>query len=581
MAEGVIGVNEAFEKLEVESYDLILSDHIMGTSTGKEVLLKIRQIHPDTYIPFVMITGQSNRALHREIMEMGADDFILKPYTTKDIISSVERQIQKVNFWRNRIEAMANFTEENPNPVLRIGNGDLKITFSNSAFDKKFDDLEEDRRSELIAFLQNAVRDAVQSAETLVRPYFLFGENYNVTFSPHKTKAYTNIYFSDITRMIEAEANLIRRESFYKEVLDNMPADLAVFDKDHRYRYVNPNGIKNKSIREWIVGKNDYEYAAYKKISDLSSFDARRKVFNDSVKNHKDEHWVDRYQEKGKEDRYVLRKFHPVVNEKGDVNLVIGYGIDISDRVSAELSVKKSQARYKMLFDNNPQMVFILNRSGIVVDLNQSAITQLGYAEEELKDNSVLKVFPKDTHALVKKTIEQCFRNSVEKYEWELIKVKKDGSLMNVHEVASCLSFEESNEQLLLIVCTDITEKKQNEELLKETIHLKDTLVDMMPVPVAIMKEGVITDSNLMLRELLEMSKEELVGKSLGEIALPEYHELISSKILERLNSNERILTCELEITTGGKQIKKVQINGSLIAEKDGNKTIAVFHELK
>ena len=73
-----------------------------------------------------------------------------------------------------------------------------------------------------------------------------------------------------------------------------------------------------------------------------------------------------------------------------------------------------------------------------------------------------------------------------------MIKHKKDGTLINVYEVARTIQIDESEDYLLLVVCTDITDKKQNETLLKESSELNRKLLEQMPVPVAILhKENI------------------------------------------------------------------------------------------
>ncbi|MFX7571084.1 hypothetical protein ABTJ55_20095, partial [Acinetobacter baumannii] len=43
-------------------------------------------------------------------------------------------------------------------------------------------------------------------------------------------------------------------------ILNNIPADIAVFDNQHRYLFVNPKSIKNKEVRNWIIGKKEEDY---------------------------------------------------------------------------------------------------------------------------------------------------------------------------------------------------------------------------------------------------------------------------------------------------------------------------------
>ena len=57
-----------------------------------------------------------------------------------------------------------------------------------------------------------------------------------------------------------------KRSEFSDSVLFNIPADIAVFDKNHNYLFINPNGISDPELRNWMIGKNDFDYCAKRGI---------------------------------------------------------------------------------------------------------------------------------------------------------------------------------------------------------------------------------------------------------------------------------------------------------------------------
>jgi two-component system, sensor histidine kinase len=50
--------------------------------------------------------------------------------------------------------------------------------------------------------------------------------------------------YTDVTESKLVEHKLESQKKFYEQILNEIPADIAVFDKDHRYLFVNPVGIK-------------------------------------------------------------------------------------------------------------------------------------------------------------------------------------------------------------------------------------------------------------------------------------------------------------------------------------------------
>lgn len=68
-----------------------------------------------------------------------------------------------------------------------------------------------------------------------------------------------------------------------KKIIDNLPIDLVVFDMEHRYLYVNKSAIQNDEYRNWIIGKDDFEYCVYRNVSSDRAI-SRREMFHRIVR---------------------------------------------------------------------------------------------------------------------------------------------------------------------------------------------------------------------------------------------------------------------------------------------------------
>ena len=81
--------NQALEKLEQENFDLIISDQRMPEMTGQE-LLHLLQAR-DIKTPFIMITAHGTISQAVEAMQLGAADFIAKPFSADELERVVRR----------------------------------------------------------------------------------------------------------------------------------------------------------------------------------------------------------------------------------------------------------------------------------------------------------------------------------------------------------------------------------------------------------------------------------------------------------------------------------------------------------
>jgi two-component system chemotaxis response regulator CheY len=76
---------EALELLEQEWIDLILSDVHMPEMDGRELLVELKKQETLRDLPVVFITTESNEDRMQEIMDLGAEGFIRKPFRPEAI----------------------------------------------------------------------------------------------------------------------------------------------------------------------------------------------------------------------------------------------------------------------------------------------------------------------------------------------------------------------------------------------------------------------------------------------------------------------------------------------------------------
>jgi two-component system, sensor histidine kinase and response regulator len=89
------GGHDGIEKARAELPDLILCDVNMGKVNGYLTLAALRTEAPTAAIPFILMTGLADNAGMRHGMELGADDYLPKPFTTDVLYAAVEARLKK------------------------------------------------------------------------------------------------------------------------------------------------------------------------------------------------------------------------------------------------------------------------------------------------------------------------------------------------------------------------------------------------------------------------------------------------------------------------------------------------------
>lgn len=75
--------------------DVILCDIMMNGMDGYDVLNAVRSTTHISLTPFIFLTAKSDRASMRYGMELGADDYISKPFTTDELLSAINTRIRR------------------------------------------------------------------------------------------------------------------------------------------------------------------------------------------------------------------------------------------------------------------------------------------------------------------------------------------------------------------------------------------------------------------------------------------------------------------------------------------------------
>src|SRR6266404_319437 len=144
----------------------------------------------------------------------------------------------------------------------------------------------------------------------------------------------------------------------------------------------------------------------------------------------------------------------------------------IEGRATAEQraieALRESEAQWKEVFEHNPVMYFMVDANGVVLSVNSFGAAQLGYVVDELRGQSVLKVFFEEDRDLVLKSVDVCLTNIGQTHSWEIRKVRKDGSALWVRENAKAVR-RQNNRLIVLIACEDITERKEAENALRQS----------------------------------------------------------------------------------------------------------------
>ena len=88
---GILGILWAQENTP----DLVICDVMMPEINGHDVLAEMRELPETTLTPFIFLTAMADKGDIRQGMDLGADDYLTKPFTRDELLNAISSRLLK------------------------------------------------------------------------------------------------------------------------------------------------------------------------------------------------------------------------------------------------------------------------------------------------------------------------------------------------------------------------------------------------------------------------------------------------------------------------------------------------------
>ena len=203
-----------------------------------------------------------------------------------------------------------------------------------------------------------------------------------------------------------------------------------------------------------------------------------------------------------------------------------------------EKSLKDNEQWLSTTLNSLGEGVIATNEKCLVTFINPVAewLIKCKYEEELGKPlEEVLKIINEDTGKQVKNIMRRALaKDAIITLAKNSLLLSTDGSKIPItNSVAPII---DDNKEIIgvVVVITDITERKRAEDILRDSEERYRRLVDNFPEPMVVYSEGKLVYANPETIKLLSaMGASEIIGKSLIDFVHPDYQELILARIRE------------------------------------------------
>jgi diguanylate cyclase (GGDEF)-like protein/PAS domain S-box-containing protein len=250
---------------------------------------------------------------------------------------------------------------------------------------------------------------------------------------------------------------LKNNKSLSLKILDALPINIFLEDREGRTLFANKQACKCNGLSlEELIGKTVYDFfplyiANQNRANDLEVWQRKELITNEGLVGFQ-----------GRES-YMYTGKTIIRSDETCEEFLLGFGLDITDRVMAEKRLRESEEKFRNLIDQAADSIFLFDKNGLIIDINPTACEWIGYKKEELLFLNAAYLFS----SLAKK-LKRTF-NSRKSIHFEDFIKKVDGSQLPVDINLRLINI--SDRQMFLGVCRDISDKKKVEAKIKHMAY--------------------------------------------------------------------------------------------------------------
>ena len=255
-------------------------------------------------------------------------------------------------------------------------------------------------------------------------------------------------------------------------ILSELPIEIAVLDINFKYVLVNNKAISNNQLRDWIIGKDDFEYCNFRKRDPEIAIN-RRKYFDKLFQTKAEVQWEEVLISNSGEELVFLRRYLPVKNEAEEIQYVIGYGVDSNESRYLRNELDEKSSLLELIFESSPSIMFLKDRKGRYDLVNKAFEELFNLSSDEIINKSTAEFHQEKSEVDHFSTVDNQVVNTLARVRVEEPFTSSNGKKIWLDTIKVPIKIK--GEVKILGIATDITEKRKvqqnlirNQELLEE-----------------------------------------------------------------------------------------------------------------
>jgi len=466
--------------------DLILLDVIMPEMDGYAVCKQLKSSKKTSDIPIIFISVLSNISERVKAFRVGGVDYITKPFEEEEVLARVETQLSIYSLSKQLAEENGRLQQE-----IQISEAAIK-----------------QRQQAEIALRENAIKLQKQNRVLM-----------ELAINPALNQGNLSPAFKEITRETAHNLGVERVSIWLLNATETRLQCLELFKLS-----------LNQHCEEPELPTADYP-AYFKALAQNEAIVAEDAHTDPRTQ----EYWEFYYKPRG-----ITSVLDTPIRLKGKTIGVLSnehvgasrhwtaedqnFNRSVADLVTLALEArerKRSENRYRELFEGSVDGILITEADGRIIDCNASYKKMLGYSLEELQQMRFQDLTPVKWQEEEAEIIKKQLDGYPQTFEKEYI--RKDGNIFPIEIMAYCQKNDAGEPTQLWAIVRDISGKKQAKAALIESERKYRNLVETSQDMIwSVDNQGYFTFVNQAVKQILGYEPKEMIGRLLTDFVPPE-----------------------------------------------------------
>ncbi len=207
-----------------------------------------------------------------------------------------------------------------------------------------------------------------------------------------------------------------------------------------------------------------------------------------------------------------------IVLREGDDKILVGFARDVTERIRAEMALRKSESQYRNLVETSRDLIWSIDNEGRWTFVNNAARDIYGYEPEEMLGRSIMEFVHPRLRPRGQRILAE-LRAGKPRQRFETEHLRKDGS--SVYLSINVIPVRDEHDRVVGCAgtSTDLTDRKAAEERLRAANERFESLVKRMPLGYVVWtNDQRVLEWNPAAASMFGFQPDEVVGRQLTDL---------------------------------------------------------------